>query len=190
MEGIAPILLRFVVACSPRAWSVRCPCALVWVRPPVATPAGEGGGACGGARRGGPAALPPGCPGSCWGRGGTPSAAGGGGGPAPPRPAGRGGWGGRGRGERRRPLPPCSGAVGTPLGYTRSAGVAGQPWALGAPWSASGGSVWQGGGGSLCRGLLPPALCIVLVLRVHNKPFCPCAALQNQIVLNEFLHSN
>ena len=39
-------------------------------------------------------------------------------------------------------------------------------------------------------------LCIVLVLsianllRVHNKPFCPCLALQNQIVLNEFLHSN
>ena len=39
------------------------------------------------------------------------------------------------------------------------------------------------------------AFCIVLVnsianlLRVHNKPFCPCLALQNQIVLNEFLLS-
>ena len=38
--------------------------------------------------------------------------------------------------------------------------------------------------------------CIVLVLsianllRVHSKPFCPCLALQNQIVLNGFLHSN
>ena len=31
---------------------------------------------------------------------------------------------------------------------------------------------------------------IVLVLRVHNKPFYPCLALQNQIVLNEYLHSN
>ena len=32
--------------------------------------------------------------------------------------------------------------------------------------------------------------CIVLVLRVHIKLFCPCLALQTQIVLNEFLHSN
>ena len=31
---------------------------------------------------------------------------------------------------------------------------------------------------------------IVLGLRVHNKPFYPCLAFQNQIVLNEFLHSN
>ena len=35
----------------------------------------------------------------------------------------------------------------TPLGYTRSAGVAGQPWAPGTAWLAAGGSVWRGGGG-------------------------------------------
>ena len=52
--------------------------------------------------------------------------------------------------------------------------------------------------GSLCcvcgvLGHLAPVrrcACIVLVLRVHNKPFCPCLAFQNQIVVNEFLHSN
>ena len=31
--------------------------------------------------------------------------------------------------------------------------------------------------------------CIVLVLKVRIKPFCPCLALQNQMVLNEFPHS-
>ena len=160
--GAAPILLRFVVACRLRAWFLRCPCALVWVRPPVATPAGAGGGGCGGARLAGPAAPPEGVavpPGGGWTpplpRGGWRAGA----------PAGRrrgGNWGGRGGGERRCPLPPWSRQVGTPPGYIRSAGAARQPLALGAAWPAAGGSVWRGGGGG-GRGLfaavcsLPPS---------------------------------
>ena len=105
-----------------------------------------------------------------------------GGGGTSPRP--RGGWragapvarrpgggvGGRGEGGPRRCSPaPCPGgwpvapfAVPlllrrTPPGYTRSAGVAGRPWAPGAARSAAGGSVWRGGWGgrmSPRRGLL------------------------------------
>ena len=72
MGGAAPILLRFVVACRPRVWSVRCSCALVRVRPPVAIPAGAGGGGRGGAGRAGSAASPPGRRGPFGGRGDFP----------------------------------------------------------------------------------------------------------------------
>ena len=83
---------------APRSWSVRPSFALVWVRLPVATPAGAGGRGCRGARRAGPAAPPPGRCGPSWGRGDTPSASGGwrASAPAARRPGGE--WGGRGEG--------------------------------------------------------------------------------------------
>ena len=74
--GAAPILLRFVVACRHWAWSVRHSRALVWVRSPVATPAGVGSVGRGGARRVDPAASPPRRRSPFWGRGGIPSASG------------------------------------------------------------------------------------------------------------------
>ena len=58
MEGGAPILLRFVFACCPRAWPVWRRCALARVRLPVAAPVGAGGGGHGGAWRTGSAAFP------------------------------------------------------------------------------------------------------------------------------------
>ena len=87
----------------------------------------------------------------------------------PRGPQARGGRGGGGGGGRAAvPCPPVPGGwsmalvpvpLGTPPGYTRSAGVAGQPWAPGAAWLAAGGSVWRGEGGEgfLCLGLPPPA---------------------------------
>ena len=161
MGGAAPILLRFVFACRPRAGSVRRSCALLWVRRPVATPAGAGGGGRGGAQRAGPAAPPPPPPGVA-----VPS----GGGGTPPLPRGGqragGGVGGERGGGAAVLHPPAPGGwsmalvpapLGTPPGYTRSAGVARQPWALRAAWLAAGGSVWRmGGERSLCRGLPPP----------------------------------
>ena len=42
MEGVAPILLRFVLACCPRARSVWRPCVLARVRLSIAVPAGAG----------------------------------------------------------------------------------------------------------------------------------------------------
>ena len=90
----------------------------------------------------GSSCAPPGRRGPSWGRRDTPSASGGVGGPAPPRPAGRRReWWGRAGGGAAVPCPPAPGGwsmalvpvpLGTPPGYTRSAGVAGQPWALGA----------------------------------------------------------
>ena len=108
------------------------------------------------------------------GEGGRPLGLRGGGGPAPPWPAGNGGGVGReARGGRAAvPHPPALGGWPvapvpvpllprrTPPGYTRSAGVAGRPWAPGAGWSAAGGSVWRGGGGrevSLPRSAPPPS---------------------------------
>ena len=70
-------------------------------------------------------------------------------GQAPPRPASRGGsGGGEGGGATLLPAPPVLGGrsmasvlvpLGAPPGYIRSAGDAGQPWALGAAMLAAGG---------------------------------------------------
>ena len=164
-----PILLRFVVARRPRAWSVCCPCALARVRPPVRAPAGAGGGGRGGARRAGSAAPPPGRRGPFRGEGGRPFGLGRGGMPAPPWPAGRRGqWGGEGSAGRAMvPHPPGSAEwpvapspvplllQRTPPGYIRSTGVGGQPRVPGAAWSAVGGAAWRGGGGG-CQRAVPP----------------------------------
>ena len=154
--GAAPILLLCVVVRRPRAWPVRCSCALVRVRPPAATPAGAGSRGCGGARRPGPAPSPSRASRSFLGEGGRPLGRGGGRGSAPPWPAGRRGVGGRGEGGPRRSSlllrpggrPVAPSPVPLPLwrtlpGYKR---VAGRLWALGAVPSAAGGSVRGGGG--------------------------------------------
>ena len=114
MGGAAPILLRFIVACRPRAWPVRCSCVLVRVRPPVATPVRAGGGGRGGARRADRAAPPPPPPSRSLQReGGRPPGPGKRGGPTPPWPAGRGGAGGGGGGAPLFPAPlPCGLALG------------------------------------------------------------------------------
>ena len=99
MEGVAPILPRLVFVCRPRAWSVRRPCALARVCPPVAAPAGAGGGGRGDARRAGSIAPPPGRCGPFGGREDVLSASGGGwraGASVARRP--EGGVGGRGLG--------------------------------------------------------------------------------------------
>ena len=70
----AHILLRFVVACCPRAWPVRRSGVLVRVLPPVLTPAGASSWGRRGARRADPAASPPGRHGPFWGRADVPSA--------------------------------------------------------------------------------------------------------------------
>ena len=77
MRGVAPILFRFVVACRPRAWSVRRSGALVLARPSAATPVGTGGGGRRGARRAGPAASPPRASRSLLGEGRRPLGSGG-----------------------------------------------------------------------------------------------------------------
>ena len=97
MEGVAPMALRFVLACLLWARSVRRPGALARVRLFPAAPVGAGGWGGGAGRAPAPlsgAAVPP-------GGGGTIPSASGGWRPAPPRLAGRrGGWGG---GSRRGP---------------------------------------------------------------------------------------
>ena len=58
MGGAVPILLWFVAACRPWAWSARRSGALVGARPSAATPAGAGSGGRWGVGRAGPAAFP------------------------------------------------------------------------------------------------------------------------------------
>ena len=159
MGGAAPILLQFVVACRPRAWSVRRSFALVWVRPPVATPAGSGGGGGGGARRADPAAPPP--PGVAVPPGGgatppLPRVGWSAGAPAARRPGGEGG--GRGGGGAAVPCPPVPGGwsmalvpvpLGTPLGIHIQPGLPGSRgrWVrLGRPPA---GQCGGGGGGEV-----------------------------------------
>ena len=156
MGSAAPILLWFVAACRLRAWSARRSRALVRVRPSAATPAGAGGsrrrGALGRAACGSSCVPPPRVAGLSGGGGASPRLRGGGG-SALLRPAGRGGSEGE-AGPLRRSPPPCP--VGcrpailclrrAPQGYTRAGGVAGWPWASGAPRAAASGSVRRGGG--------------------------------------------
>ena len=78
MEGVAVILLRFVFACCPQAWSVWRPCALARIRLPVAAPIGAGRLGLGGAWRTGSAASPPRAPRLFRGEGGRPPSLGGG----------------------------------------------------------------------------------------------------------------
>ena len=112
MEGLAPILLRFVLPCCPRARSVWRPCALTRVRLSIAVPAGAGGWG----RQCRPCCAPP--PGAAVlpGGGGTVPFALGGWGAGVPVARGSAGGEVKGRGGRRIP-PRC----------TCSAGVAGQP---------------------------------------------------------------
>ena len=173
MGGAAPILLRFVVACRPPAWSVRSSCALVRVRAPVSTPAGAGGGGRGGVRRADPAA-PPGRRGPFWGRGDVPSASGGMEGRRPRGPqAGGGEWGGEDRGGRAavpqppplggwpvapRPCPPSS-LAHPPWVYTFGwgcrAAVGARRGLVGRRWvSVAGG---EGGEGGLFAAVCSPA---------------------------------
>ena len=158
-----PILLRFVVARRPGAWSVCRACALARIRAPVAAPGGAGNGGRGGARRAGSAASPPGRRGPFRGKGKTslrPREDWRAGAPVAHWPEGR--VGGRGEGgPRRGSSVPCPGGLDvapgpvprllrrTPPGYIRSARVAGQPCAPGAASSAVGGSAWR-------LGELPP----------------------------------
>ena len=69
MEGVAPILPRYVFARCPLAWSVWHPFALARVRLPVAAPVGAGGLGRGDACRPSSAAFPLGRRGPCEGRG-------------------------------------------------------------------------------------------------------------------------
>ena len=144
-EGVAPIPLRFVLACCPRARSVWRPCVLARVRLSIAVPAGAGGWGL----EAGPAPVSlPGAVVLFRGGGTVPSASGGGGGggrrPRGPR-AGWGGGGDRGGGSCRGSPPPPSGGGGLwpsaqsplcrrriPPRCTRSVGVLGQPRAPGA----------------------------------------------------------
>ena len=136
MGGAAPILLRVVVACCPRAWPVRRACALVRVRPPVATPAGAGSGGRGGARGAGARGVlvqllpPPGRHVPFWGRGDAPSASGVVGGRRPRVPQAWGGVGGRGEGGAAPlfPTPLPWGVAGGPRPCPPSA-PAHPPWA-------------------------------------------------------------
>ena len=105
MGGAAPILLWFVVACCPRAWSVRC---FFCAGSPACC---DARGGCGGARRAGPAASPDRASRSLLGEGGVPSASGGVEGRCPRGPqAGWGEWRGEGRGGSAAvPRPPALG---------------------------------------------------------------------------------
>ena len=109
MGGAAPILLRFVVACRPRAWPVRRSGALVRARLPVAIPAGAGSGGRGGARPADPAGSPPGRHGPFCRRGDLPSAPGGAKGRRSRGPQALGGErGGEGGGGGAVPLLPAT----------------------------------------------------------------------------------
>ena len=185
MGGAAPILFRFVVACRPRAWSVRRSGALVRARPSAATPAAAGGGGRRGARRAGPAAPPPGVAVPSGG-GGTSPRLRGGGGPALLRLAGRGGSGGGGGGGGAAPLLPAPlprwGACGprpchrlSPARPPAAAGVAGRPWASGVARAAASGSMWRGegreGGSDLLALVRAPAF--ARPASVRAAPFAP-----------------
>ena len=152
MEGVAPIPLRFVLACLLWAWSVRRPGALARVRVLPAVPAGAGGWGGGAGRAPAPlsgAAVPP-------GGGGTIPSAPGGWGPVLLRLAGR--RGGRGGGGSRRgpsaphlgggprfpTLPLLSSSAHSPR-RARSVGVVGPPRAPGAACLARGGGGGRGG---------------------------------------------
>ena len=163
-----PILLRFVVARRPRAWSVCRPCALARVRPPVTAPAGAGGGGRGGARRAGSAVPPPRSARPLRGEGGRPFGLGGGRRPAPPWPAGRRGqWGGEGSAgppwfltplaRRDGPWPPAqspSFSSAPPRGIYVQPGLAGSLGCRARPGRPSLGQ--PGGGGGGCQRAVPP----------------------------------
>ena len=146
MAGAAPILLWFVAACRPRAWSARRSGALVRARLPAATPAGAGGGGRWGALRVGPAAPPPLRVAVPSGGGGVSPRLRGGGGSALLRPVGRGGSGGGG-GVAAPPLP-------APLPRRVSAcdpsAPARPPRGIPVPWG------WPGGRGRRTRPGRPP----------------------------------
>ena len=148
MEGVAPIPLRFMLACLLRARSVRRPGALARVRVLLAVPVGAGSWGGGGGRA--PAlltgaAVPP-------GEGGTNPSASGGWGPAPLRLAGRRGGLGGGGVAPRPPYSPSGGrpaapypapylVVGASPPHVRArSGPRGRPvhWAL-PPWRGGGG---------------------------------------------------
>ena len=162
MEGVALILLRFVFACCPRAWSVwrlvrwrgfGCLSRSPWEQ------AGWGMGLLGVRAQQRP---PPRRRGPFWGRGGFTPALGRPEGRRPRGPllASRGPEGGSGRRGEGFPTSLLRGGglwppAQTPLlrwrippRYTCSAGVVWQPRAPGAAWPAAGRSVWRGGGGS------------------------------------------
>ena len=152
MEGVAPIPLRFVLACCPRARSVWCPGVVARVRLSIVVPVGAGGWGVGAGPA--PASLP-GAAVLPGGGGIIPSASGGGGGR---RPHGlRAGGGGGGTGGGVAPWLPTSLSGGgglrpsaqspfrcrrIPSRCTRAVGVVGQPRA---PRAAC---HWRGGGGA------------------------------------------
>ena len=162
------ILVRFVVACRPWAWSVRRSCALVRVRPPVATPAGAGGGGRGDARRAGPATSPPGRRGPFWGRGDVPLGSGGLEGRRPRGPQVGGGIGGeRGGGGGALlfptslswgggPWPPSLSPWAPPLGINVQPGSPGSHGRWVRPGRLPVGHC-GGGGGGLFVAVCPPA---------------------------------
>ena len=150
MGGAAPILLQFVVACRPGAWSVRCSCALdprrsrrwglFWVSRALL---GEGGcplGVRGGWRAGAPRGPQVG--------GGGVGGRGGGGAPLFPIPLA---W-------RASPWPPSLSPWAPPLGIHIQPGLPGSRGRRVRPGRPP---LGQCGGGrgkerSLCRGLPPP----------------------------------
>ena len=156
MEGVAPIPLRFVLACCLRARSVWRPCVLARVCLSIAVPAGAGGW---GVEAGPAPASLPGAAVLPGGVGIIPSASGGVGGRHPRGlRVGRGGWGDRG-GSRRGSRPPPSGggavcgplpcppfvARASPPGVRVRSGSWGSPGRRGRP--AAGGPALRGGGG-------------------------------------------
>ena len=161
MGGVAPIPLRFVLACCPRARSVLRPCALARVCWSIAVPAGAGGRGPGGGPRCPP--PPPLAPRSFQGGGKTvPSALGGVRARRPRGPrVGGGYWGDRGEGRavvlrlppqtplRRRRIPPQC---------TCLAWVVGQPREPGAACRRRVSLVGGGGGGAACAPPSPKGL--------------------------------
>ena len=133
MEGVAPILLRFLFACRPRAWSVWRRCASALVRVPVAAPVRAGGP--GVETRGFWALL---CPllGRCDPQGGR--------GDAPPP------LGGAARGPR--PGPPFFAGSFPPCMLVRP-GLCGSPRRRARPAVSGSAQRGGGGGGGLCAAL-------------------------------------